>query len=110
MSAGGAAIRNQLHMASRREALRVEEQVVSEWIACKDRMPERYTGVLVTDGKFVTAAEWTPIRLGPNDPRGEYLPSWSGHEFSGHEWEWDFDERDITHWMPLPTPPSVGAP
>jgi hypothetical protein len=27
-----------------------------------------------------------------------------GHGFDGYEWEWDFTERDITHWMPLPSP------
>jgi hypothetical protein len=27
-----------------------------------------------------------------------------GCGFSGWEWEWDFLERDITHWMHLPSP------
>lgn len=75
---------------------------MSEWISCKDRMPEKRVGVLVTDGHVVTAAKWSPIELKP--PR-EPLPWWDGHEFGGYEWDWDFSAASITHWMPLPSPP-----
>jgi len=70
---------------------------MDKWISVKDRLPEVYDGVLVTDGEIVTAAE-----------RHDFFDSgigWTGHRFGGHEWQWDFDDSFITHWMPLPEPP-----
>ena len=64
-----------------------------KWIALQDKFPESYEGVLVTDGVVVTAAELTKSF------------GWTGHEFGGYEWEWDFNEEEITHWMPLPELP-----
>ena len=52
---------------------------------------------LITDGKEVTAAKIDRQLFKP-DIRFE------GIMFSGHEWDWDFDIADITHWMPLPEP------
>ena len=65
-----------------------------KWISIKDKMPERRVGVLITDGQIVTCAEWD----------GDW---WGSHGFSGYEWEFDFDERFVTHWMPLPKPPQL---
>ena len=51
--------------------------------------------VLVTDGTVIVSAS---ISLHPFfwlDPVG----------FGGYEWDWDFDTKEITHWMPLPPLP-----
>ncbi len=71
------------------------------WIALKDQLPPKNVGVLVSDGVIVTAAQWSPIFEGK--------PWWSGHEFSGYEWEFDFSHESITHWMPLPEPPTTAG-
>lgn len=55
-------------------------------------------GVLITDGNIVTVAERSSVC-------GDIW--WDGHYFSGYEWEWDFDTRDITHWAKLPLPPHM---
>lgn len=31
----------------------------------------------------------------------------TGVRCGGHEWEFDFEAKDITHWMPLPAPPKI---
>lgn len=70
-----------------------------EWIKCSERMPlelsdERIESidVIVTDGDFVGVCEC----------RGGYMPNpwveWSAYG--------DIDPKDITHWMPLPPPPT----
>lgn len=49
--------------------------------------------ILVTDGEFIVVASLD-------------LTRWPGAVgFRGHEWEWDFQETSLTHWMPLPEPP-----
>jgi hypothetical protein len=65
-----------------------------QWISVKHRLPEVGVGVLITDGHVVACGEY----------RGRNL-YWSGHGFRGYEWEFDFDDDDITHWMPLPELP-----
>ncbi len=75
----------------------------SQWISVKDKLPERGVGVLITDGRMVTCAEFGGTYQNRN---GEYI-SWNGHEFGGYEWEFDFDEGNITHWMSLPQPPQT---
>ncbi len=68
------------------------------WISIKDKLPEFNIGVLVTNGEVVTAAA-----------RGDFFKSgeinWMSHGGNGPEFDWDFDERFVTHWMPLPEPP-----
>ncbi|ECC9987772.1 DUF551 domain-containing protein [Salmonella enterica] len=61
---------------------------MSKWIKCSDRMPDDMSDVLVTDGIDV-GFMWC----------------------AGDEWDsWDkryaLDSDDITHWMPLPEPPT----
>ena len=55
------------------------------------------TGILVTDGKVVTA--YKIISVGGD----RYL---TGYGCSGYEWEPDLSYGELTHWMPLPGPPS----
>ena len=68
-----------------------------DWINIAIRQPGHNEEVLVTDGDIVTAAQ--ADRQFYQDGRIR----WSGWGFSGYEWEYDFEE--ITHWMPLPSPP-----
>ena len=64
---------------------------VQEWISVKDRLPENDQWVLcfMKDKSFGTfrVFQWNYIDWQWND---------------GNEW---FDEKDVTHWMPLPEPP-----
>ena len=53
----------------------------TKWIAVKDKLPEEYRDVIVTDGD----------------------QAWSDYYAVG-EWNTDAD-ADITHWMPFPEPP-----
>lgn len=73
---------------------------MKEWIAVKDRLPEPNVGVLITNGKIITVAERWKFKFN-NIKR----ISWSAHEWGGYEWDWDFDEDSITHWMLLPKLP-----
>ena len=68
-----------------------------DWIPLKKRWPEYGEGVLITDGEIVTSAE-RAVNI-----RGELR--WACHGWSGQEWDWDFREDAITHWMSLQKPP-----
>lgn len=72
---------------------------MSEWIKCSERMPlelsDEHTDavdVIVTDGEMVGVCEC----------RSGYMPypwvEWSNYG--------DIDAKQITHWMPLPEPPT----
>ena len=64
---------------------------VQEWVSVKDRLPENDQWALcfMEDKSFGTfrVFQWNYIDWQWND---------------GNEW---FDEKDVTHWMPLPEPP-----
>lgn len=82
-----------------REALK-DEQVGDGWIACADRMPEIEDRVLVvTYGKYVSAARYT---------------QWEGAKTAKGRAPRFEDLRgivyNVTHWMPLPSPPAVNHP
>ncbi|MCK5014263.1 MAG: DUF551 domain-containing protein [Candidatus Omnitrophica bacterium] len=71
-----------------------------EWIDIKKQKPEHEQAVLIAAGHVVTAA------IAELSPFSDAI-WWDGCHFSGHRWDWDFDEKDITHWMPMPKPPNV---
>ena len=55
-------------------------------------------GILVTDGEKIICCEVQNLGGGV---------FWlAGHNFDGHEWDWEFDKNRITHWMPLPELPN----
>ena len=62
-----------------------------EWISVEDRLPENNQWALcfMKDKSFGTfrVLQWNYVDWRWND---------------GNEW---FDEKDVTHWMPLPRPP-----
>lgn len=61
------------------------------WISVAERLPATYATVLLTiDGKHITT--------------GEYIRSLSCFSWNTHDDETD-DSR-VTHWMPLPPPPT----
>ena len=64
---------------------------VQEWISVKDRLPENDQWALcfMKDKSFGTfrVFQWNYVDWQWND---------------GNEWS---DEKDVTHWMPLPLPP-----
>ncbi len=65
---------------------------MTEWIKCSDRMPE--------EGREVLAC----LVAGYSDPRARQM------SFEGRVWcsgACDYDVDEVTHWMPLPSPPEV---
>jgi hypothetical protein len=70
------------------------------WIDIALQQPQHQQKVLITNGTMVSAAQADTKFYEDN------RIWWDGCEFGGYEWEWDFDTATITHWMPLPTPPS----
>ena len=77
--------------------------VQAQWISIEDRKPKlthsdgiykRSDTVIVTNGKYCTAANWVHS-------------TWAGW----YSW-YDGDEEeleDVTHWMPMPEPPKKGG-
>lgn len=74
-----------------------------KWINIKEQLPPKNTGVLVTNGKVITAAS---LDYHKDDPWW-----WDGHGFGGYEWDFDFpndfNSSTITHWMTLPDFPTT---
>lgn len=69
-----------------------------KWISVKEKTPPRGQDILVTDGEIITCTnleDWEKGKL--------TLMGCVG--FSGYEWEYDFEYKDITHWAELPKPP-----
>ena len=71
---------------------------VSEWISVKERMPDHRGDVLVYTGNGVGISWRSPV----SGWNGCYLPSRDPRE----SMEDELIAASITHWMPLPTPPS----
>lgn len=59
-----------------------------EWIKCSELMPEDMADVLVTNGEEVKSM-W-----------------WNGSRWVSCLSKYTIDSDDVTHWMPLPTPPT----
>ncbi len=72
-----------------------------KWIDIKEQLPPHAIGILITDGKIVTCAK---AQIKNNE-----VFWFSGHEFLGYDWEWDFELKDITHWAELPEPPQFSG-
>ena len=62
-----------------------------EWISVEDKLPKVAVGVLITDGKNVS--DGYVLNMGDSG-----LCPWVARQPVFH--------RDITHWMPIPTPPT----
>lgn len=67
------------------------------WISVNDRMPEECTSVLVCDAYRVCA-----------DEREPHIAYFDKGDWVSLAW-WDYSQYafpKVTHWMPLPKPPS----
>lgn len=64
-----------------------------EWIKCSERMPKHGERVIFSTVKVVYAGYWDD-GLYLRKPVGKW--NWNGRIFHG----------DVTHWMPLPAPPT----
>lgn len=70
------------------------------WISIKDKLPEVGIGILITDGQVIASAKLDTLHA----KLGDLM--WSGSGFCGYEWEFNFEDNAVTHWMPLPSLPS----
>jgi len=66
---------------------------MNNWISVKEKMPGYLTKCLVSNGEYVRCA-WSK----DEDDAWCVIDSYSEHD------EWLVD---VTHWMPLPAPPSL---
>lgn len=64
---------------------------MGEWIKCSEQMPMACRDVIITDMDMVSRVAWFNDR---ND-------AWY---VTGVGW---FSRDEVTHWMPLPEPPSL---
>jgi hypothetical protein len=68
----------------------------AEWIKCSEILPEIGVSVLSTDGELIATTS-----MNYNDYTKEYYWSY----FSSGCGCCDTDMKNVTHWMPLPSPP-----
>ena len=97
---------------------------MSEWIKSSERQPKHLSGTAteyivcaVADGRqFVFSAQWLEgfALHSPDDDCGEDDGLVEGNgwydvkesaEYAG--WYEPINDRDVTHWMPLPSPPAA---
>ena len=81
---------------------------MSEWISVTVRLPDPYEYVLVY-AKMKGTGEPCPISIAR-----QYASTWEmlSHEDQSNavacgDLTWYMSEDEITHWMPLPSPPSL---
>ena len=70
------------------ELLATDNNVGDKWIPVSERLPENSKDVLVWGSGYAVHIAW-------------YVPTFN-------EWrtnEYDYDDGEVTHWMPLPEPP-----
>lgn len=74
---------------------------MTKWIAVKDQLLPENKPVLifVQNHKLITIAM---MQISPS--KFAYLTLVGA---AGRDWEWDFKEKDITHWAELPESPSI---
>ena len=113
-------------MMKKEDPIVISDAAFGTWISVSEALPEFNVGVLIaTEDGDVTAA--SRLSVTPYIDRKKGVPGdvyynpcdptswtnfenknwiWEGHLIGGYEWNWEFDERNITHWMPLPAPPA----
>lgn len=75
------------------------------WIPVAERLPDEGQDVLVYSPKGVFK---DPVMCTVSLQKASYLErgyTWDASGFGGADCEFDFDENNITHWMPLPELP-----
>lgn len=73
-----------------------------EWIDITKRKPEHGQKVIVSAGDIVTAA------IADTSFYDDGNIWWDGCGFRGHEWDFDFEPNEVTHWAPIPQPAMKG--
>jgi hypothetical protein len=68
---------------------------MNKWISVKDELPDKDQDVLIYRGNHISDMMYVYTYLGNNEWEDDY-GYWSRT-----------DDEGITHWMPLPTPPTV---
>lgn len=80
-----------------------------EWISIEEELPYPYDFVLVLSTTKGTnePKPMTLARLIPGGKLWEFLHEYKDGSGVGvyQDLEWNVDMEDITHWMPLPSPP-----
>jgi len=79
----------------------------NSWIPVSERLPQEYETVLVATDRAVSAGE---IRF-PDDEDGLSEPWWmvfKDRRDTSPSWAGMVALNDVTHWMPLPAPPTDG--
>ena len=92
-----------LNECCNRIALKALEKAVSlpQWISLKDQEPPKGRSVLITDGKLMAVVSWRNCYT-------DGTPIWELEGVGGYEVETDWEDSEITHWMPLPELPGKG--
>ena len=70
---------------------KADVQAVNQWISCKDKMPEDGVTVLIYAGNHMISLAWY-------DKEMEY--------FYICDSDYKYNPLDVTHWQPLPKPPT----
>jgi hypothetical protein len=74
-----------------------------KWISVKDRLPEKYKKVIVTNGKQV-CLHYKQSGWNFKGSEGDDLFPLSCEQ--SESWYCGIEEGDVTHWMPLPDTPN----
>jgi hypothetical protein len=77
---------------------------VSEWIELSKYRPVSGQAILVSGKTSVYNSAGKRAFVAAGVYRTDKYPP-IGFVLEGCEWEFDFEEEEITHWMPLPNPP-----
>jgi hypothetical protein len=66
-----------------------KDQWVMEWISVKDKLPKEHEWIIGGNSKRVEFGVWMGEKIGFTLP------------------DYDYMCLEITHWMPIPTPPEI---
>lgn len=85
------------------------EVLRNQWISVEERLPDKEGKYLVTIYDRITPTVLYFYKRYPYCNRGIRTdrPVWCDYDNYGYG---DFEEKSVTHWMPLPEPPEGGKP
>ena len=87
----------ELTVINERQLLEIAVLSKPRWIPVSERLPEYCRNVIVTDGEYVSMGWLDNYR----DRNGTVYITWYAPNSSANE-------NHISHWMPLPEPPTDG--
>lgn len=74
---------------------------MDEWIDINERKPEHYQHVLISAGDVVASV------IADTERYKDGRIYWWCRGNEGPPVEWEFSDKDVTHWMPTPEPAKV---